>query len=94
MTTIAFTVLAAITLAAPTLSVADGRPTDSVSKPNSYAPQPRTKRHIYGAPIQPPIVGHAKASHHNHAHKKASMSATTHDAVEVPAHHDKAKASP
>jgi hypothetical protein len=71
MTTIAITVLAAIALAGPSLSVADGKPTNTGSKPSSYTPQPHTSHHIYGAPIQAPIVGHVKASRHKHARSKA-----------------------
>jgi hypothetical protein len=85
MTTIAITVLAAIALAGPSLSVADGKSTNTGSKPSSYTPQPRTKHHIYGAPIQSPIVGHAKAS--RHAHSKASTSASTRDATKAPVQH-------
>jgi hypothetical protein len=85
MKTIAITVLTAIALAGPSLSVADGKATNSCSKPSSYTPQPRTKRHIYGAPIQSPIVGHAKAS--RHAHSKASTSASTRDATKAPVQH-------
>jgi hypothetical protein len=87
MTTIAITVLAAIALAGPSLSVADGRPTNTGSKPSSYTPQPRTNHHVYGAPIQSPIVGHAAASHRKHARRKASTSATTRDATEAPVPH-------
>ena len=77
MTKIPIAVLAAIMLAAPTLSVAGGKPTDSGSKPSSYAPQPRTNHHIYGAPIGRPILGHAKASHRKQAQKNASTRANS-----------------
>jgi hypothetical protein len=88
MRTIAITVFAALALAGPSLSVADGKPTNTGSKPSSYTPQPRTKHHIYGAPIQSPIVGHAKASRHNHALRKASTSASTRDAKKAPVQHN------
>jgi hypothetical protein len=89
MTTIAITVLAAIALAGPSLSVADGRSTNTGSKPSSYTPQPRTKHHIYGAPIQSPIAGHAMASRHNHALRKASASVSTRrDATKAPVQHN------
>lgn len=71
MRAIASAVLAAITLAGPTLATAGGKTTDSGLKPNSYAPQPHTNRHIYGSPIEPHIVGHARASHHTHTLKEA-----------------------
>jgi hypothetical protein len=65
----AITVLAAITLVQPALSVAG-------DNPNSFVPHPHTNHHVYGAPIPPPIVGHhAKTSHHKHAPKKRSSSA-------------------
>jgi len=62
------------------LSVAGAKPTDSGAKPNSYVPHPHTNHHVYGAPIQPAIVGHAKTSHHKHAPKKRSSSAANRDA--------------
>ena len=80
MTKIAITMLAAITLAGSTVSVASGEPFNSGSKPSSLAPQPHSNSHIYGAPIEPPIVGHAKVSHHNQVQKKRSMSPKTRDA--------------
>jgi hypothetical protein len=77
MTKFAVTVLAAVTLVQPALSVA---PTDSRAKPNSYVPHPHTNHHVYGAPVQPAIVGHAKTSHHKHPPKKRSSSAANRDA--------------
>jgi hypothetical protein len=94
MKTFAITVLAAITLAGPTLSAAGSKPVNSGSKPSSYAPQPHTNRHVYGTPLQPPIVHHANTSHHKHAQKKRSTSATTRGAPAALVHHDKAKAPP
>jgi hypothetical protein len=69
MKTIAITMLAAVVFAAPLPAVADGKPSDSRAKPSSFVPQPRTNRHVYGTPIQPAILGHAKA-HHKPAPKK------------------------
>jgi hypothetical protein len=66
MKTVAITLLAAITLAGPTLSVAGSNAADSSSKPSSYAPQPHSSHHVYGAPIQTPILGHSKASPHKY----------------------------
>jgi hypothetical protein len=66
MTKFAIAVLAAVTLVQPALSVAGDKPADSGTKPNSYVPHPHTNHHVYGAPIQPAIVGHAKTSHHKH----------------------------
>jgi hypothetical protein len=63
---------AAITLLQPALSVASVKPTDSGVKPSSFVPHPHTKNHVYGAPIQPAVVGHAKTAHHKHAPKKRS----------------------
>jgi hypothetical protein len=67
MTKFAITVLAAV-LVQPALSVAG-------DKPSSFVPHPHTNHHVYGAPIEPALVGHTKTSHHKHAPKKRSSSA-------------------
>ncbi len=91
MTKFAVTLLAAVTLVHSALSVAGDKPTDSRAKPNSYIPHPHTKHHVYGAPIQPAIVGHAKTSHHTHTPKKRSANAADPDALggnpTIPASH-------
>jgi hypothetical protein len=74
------TVLAAVALLQPALSVAGDKPTDSRAKPNSYVPHHHASHHVYGAPIGPPIVGHGKTPHHKHAPKKRSSSAANHGA--------------
>jgi hypothetical protein len=79
MTRFAIAVLAAVALVPPALSVA-GEPTDAGAKPSSLVPHPHTHRHVYGAPIQPAIVGHAKTSHHKHTPKKRSSRAANRDA--------------
>ena len=61
--------LAAIPLAGPARSVAGDQPTNSAPKPSSFVPHPHSSRHVYGSPIEPPIVGHAKTSHRKHATK-------------------------
>jgi len=76
MSKIAIALLAAVTLVQPALSVADGKPTDSCAKPSSFIPHPHTTRHVYGAPIQPAIARHPKASHHRQAPKKKRSSST------------------
>jgi len=68
----AITVLAAVALVQPALSVAG-------EKPISYAPRPHTNQHVYGEPIEPAIVGHAKTSHYKPAPKKRSSSAANLD---------------
>jgi hypothetical protein len=70
MTKFAIAVLAAVTLAQPALSVAGDKPADTRAKPASFVPHSRTHHHVYGAPIQPAIVSHAKTSHRKHAPKK------------------------
>jgi hypothetical protein len=75
MTKFAITVLAAITLMQPALSVAGEKATDSRAKPSSLVPHPHTNHHVYGAPIQPAIAGHAKTSHNKHTPKKPASSA-------------------
>ena len=86
MTKFAITVLTAVTLVQPALSVAGDKPTDSTAKPNSFVPHPHTNHHVYGAPIQPAIVGHAKTSHHKHAPKKRSSSAARPCPKAIPCH--------
>jgi hypothetical protein len=80
MTKFAVAVLAAVTLVQPALSVAGDKSTDSRAKPTSFVPHPHTNTHVYGAPIQPAIVGHTKSSHHKHTPKMRSSSAANHDA--------------
>jgi hypothetical protein len=70
MTKFAITMLAAVTLAQPALSLAGDKPPDPSAKPNSYVPHSHTNHHVYGAPIQPAIVGRAKTHHHKHPPKK------------------------
>jgi hypothetical protein len=72
VTKFVITMLAAVALAQSALSVAGVKPTDSGAKPSSCVPHPHTKNHVYGAPIQPAVVGHAKTAHHKHAPKKRS----------------------
>jgi Spy/CpxP family protein refolding chaperone len=48
------------------------------AKPSSYAPQPHSKRRVYGAPIQPPIFGHGKSA--RHAQTSKSHKPKTHTA--------------
>ena len=45
-------------LGGPSLSLAADAPT--ARKPGSYVPHSHTTRHVYGAPISRPILGHAK----------------------------------
>ena len=73
----AITMIAAVALAQPALSVGGNKLCDSGAKPNSYVPHPHSKRHVYGAPIQPAIVGHGKASHANRTAKKPPPSDPT-----------------
>ena len=68
MCKLAIIVLAAVALLQPAPSIAG-------DKPISYAPGPHTNQHVYGAPIQPAIVGHAKTSHRKPVPKKRSSSA-------------------
>jgi hypothetical protein len=77
MRTIAIALLAAMTIAGPTLSVAGATAAATGSKPSSYVPHTGNQSHIYGTPIQPPILGRAKPSHHKHTQKKSSTEAAT-----------------
>jgi hypothetical protein len=71
MTKIAIAVLAAAALVQSALSAAT---TDSGTKPSSFVPHAHSNHHVYGSPIQPAIVGHAKTSHHSHAPKRRPLS--------------------
>ena len=76
MKTFSTPVLAALTLAAtalalPSLSVARDKPAEFGAKPSALVPH-HTSHHVYGAPIQPAIVGHRKPSHHPRAPKTSS----------------------
>jgi hypothetical protein len=63
MKAIATAAWAAIVLTFSIGATAAGPPHPSSSKPSSYAPR-HSKSRVYGAPIQPPIVGHRKPGHH------------------------------
>ena len=69
MAKFAIIVLAAVTLVQPALSAAGDKSIDSGAKPNSFVPHGHTNQHVYGSPIQPAILGHAKTSH-KHTPKK------------------------
>jgi hypothetical protein len=84
MTKFAIAVLAAAALLQPALSVAGDKPATSGPKPNSFVPHPHTHRHVYGAPIQPAIVGPAKTTHHKRVPKKRSAPAAKRDGVNKP----------
>jgi hypothetical protein len=73
----AIAVIAAVSLVLPALAVAG---TDASAKPSSFVPHPHSKTHVYGSPIQPAVVGHAKTSHHKSTPKKRSPSAANRDA--------------
>ena len=75
MTKFVITLLAAVTLMQPALSVAGDKPTVSGAKPNSFVPHHHANHHVYGAPLEPVMVGHAKTSHYKNASKKRSSSA-------------------
>jgi hypothetical protein len=63
-------VIATIALAQPALAVAGDTATDSHAKPASFVPHAPTNQHVYGAPIEPAIMGHGAASHHKKTPKK------------------------
>ena len=72
MTKFVLSALVAVTLMQSALSVAGDMSTDSRAKPSSFVPHSHTNTHVYGSPIQPAIVGHAKTSHHKHAPPRPS----------------------
>jgi hypothetical protein len=75
MTKYALTLLAAAMLAQPMLSVAGDKPSDCDGHSSSFVPHAHTSQHVYGTPIQPPILHHRKTSHHLYAPKKRSSGA-------------------
>jgi hypothetical protein len=75
MTNFVIAALAAVTLMQPASSVARDQSTDSRAKPSSFVPHPHTTSHVYGVPIQPAVVGHARTSHHKATLKKRSSKA-------------------
>jgi hypothetical protein len=79
MTRFAIAVLAAIALAQPVLS-ATGATSDSGAKPSSFVPHSHSNNHVYGSPIQPAIVGHARTSHQKHLQKKRASSGASRNA--------------
>jgi hypothetical protein len=79
MTNFVIAALAAIALMQPAFSVAGDQSTDSRAKPSSFVPHPHATSHVYGAPIQPAVVGHARTSHHKPTPKKRSSKAAKRD---------------
>ena len=73
MKMLALALLAATTLVGQAEALAEKKPFGCDSPPCSFAPHPGNKRHSYGVPIQPPIVGRAKSSHHKPAHDKTAV---------------------
>ncbi len=59
----------AVTFALPLAADARDKPVDAGAKPSSFVPHPQSRRHVYGAPIQQPILGHAKRTRHRPAPK-------------------------
>jgi hypothetical protein len=70
MSRIAIAILAAVALAGSALSIAADRPAGGV-KTSSFVPR-HSNRHVYGTPIQKPIVGRARIIHHKPVPKKRS----------------------
>jgi len=81
MTKFTIAALAAIMLVLPALTVARDKPTYACGSPSSFVPHPRTKQHVYGAPVTPAIVGRAKTSHRKHTPKNPSSSIANHGAL-------------
>jgi len=79
MKAIATAAWAAIVLTFSIGATAADAPHPSSSKPSSYAPR-HSKSRVYGAPIQPPIVGHRKSGHHKATSPTKRPKATSKDA--------------
>jgi hypothetical protein len=74
MTKYALTLLAAVTLAQPALSVAGDKPNGCDGNSSSFVPHAHTSHHVYGTPIQPAILHRGKTSHRQSPPKKRSLS--------------------
>jgi hypothetical protein len=77
MKAIATAAWAAIVLTFSIGATAADTPHPSSSKPSSYSPR-HSKSRVYGAPIQPPIVGHRKPGHHKATSPTKRPQATSH----------------
>jgi hypothetical protein len=73
VTKFAMLLLAGIAMLQFGLSVAGDTAADSRAKPNSFVPHAATNQHVYGAPIEPPIMGHSKVSHAKKTPKRRSL---------------------
>jgi hypothetical protein len=67
-------VLAAFLLTHPARSAAADKSVGSAAKPASFVPHRKTNNHVYGSPIERPIVSHVKAAPHKATTKKRSPS--------------------
>jgi hypothetical protein len=72
MTRLAPAALAAILLASSAPAFAATKPANSHAPPSSFAPRPHTNQHVYGSPIEAPIVGHTRPLEHKRAPTKRS----------------------
>jgi hypothetical protein len=76
---LALIALSAITFMPSALSLAADSSTDSRAKPSSFVPHAHTNSHVYGTPIHPAVVGHARAKHHKQTSKKRSSGGSKRD---------------
>lgn len=74
MATSVSAMLALMAVAFSALAVAEVKATRPHPPPSSYAPQSHSDRHVYGSPLEPPIVGHARPSHRARGAKKQTSS--------------------
>ena len=82
MTRIARALVAAIALAVATAVLAGIPPSRPHAAPSSYAPQPFSGAHVYGAPLGPPVVG-GHTANRKHAAAKHAAKASAHQARET-----------
>ncbi len=71
MSTIAKACAASLGILIATTALATDSGAKQARPPSSYAPRPAGGSHVYGAPIEPPVVGQSTARR-NYAHKKSS----------------------
>ena len=76
MTKVAQACFAALAFAASTVAHCAAAPVRPPARPSSYAPQEHSTNHVYGAPIDAPLVGRSRAPPPEHESTNFSTWAT------------------
>ena len=80
MPKIAQACMAALALAASSAPHGAPAPARPHARPSSYAPQEHSSNHVYGAPIEAPLVGRARVVPQQTGSTSHTVLATTHGA--------------